>query len=191
MDIKEFFKQSEEICRKLSTEQLYQINHVIAMLEGAREHDKQVLIAGNGGSAGTASHLAADLFKMGGIRAICLNDNVPLQTAYINDDGWSNVYIEQLRRLLNESDIFIGISVHGGVGEENAGEWSQNLNAAIGYTNANGGISIGITGFDGGFMKEECHECIVVPAESTALVEAFHVVIHHLIAFSLYKGERK
>ena len=191
MNIKDFLQDAETVCQRLSKEQVYNINRVISFIEGARNHNKQVFIAGNGGSAGTASHFAADLFKMAGVRAICLNDNIPLQTAYINDDGWGSVYIEQLKRMMNESDVFIGISVHGGVGKENAGAWSENLNAAIEYTNANGGVSVGITGFDGGFMKDHCHACIVVPAETTPLVEAFHVVIHHLIAFSLYEGERK
>ena len=163
---------------------------IFNVLESAREQGRQVFICGNGGSAGTANHMKADLFKIGGIKAISLNENMSLATAIINDNGWEHLYTDQLKRLFNEGDILITISVHGGSGSDKAGLWSQNLMKAIKYVKENNGITIGLSGFDGGAMKEECDYCIVIPVNSTPLVESFHVVVHHLIAFDLHEGDR-
>jgi len=167
------------------------IDAAIDILKKARTEKKHVFICGNGGSAGTSTHFAADLFKMGGLRAISLVDNIPLNSALTNDEGWSEVYIDQLERMFDKGDVLIALSVHGGTGQDKAGIWSQNLLKAIDYVNEHKGHTIGLSGFDGGSMKKMCEACIVVPADSTPLVEAFHVVLHHLITFQLYEGERK
>ena len=184
-----YLEQVEVTANKLK-EQQKEIQRFIDFLKIARAENKQVFICGNGGSAGTAVHMACDLFKISGIRAISLNDNVPLMTAIINDDGWENLYTEQLKRLHNNGDMIIAISVHGGSGSDKAGLWSQNLTKAIDYVNTHGGISLGLSGFDGGAMKKLCKACIVVPAETTPLVESFHMVVEHLIAFELQVGNR-
>jgi len=167
------------------------INNICDALETARKNDCQVFICGNGGSAGTANHMKADLFKIAELRAISLNENMSLSTAIINDNGWENLYVDQLKRLFYERDVLITISVHGGSGKDKAGKWSQNLLKAINYVNKNNGVTIGFSGFDGGAMKELCDYCLVVPANSTPLVESFHVVLHHMLAFYLQKGDRK
>jgi D-sedoheptulose 7-phosphate isomerase len=168
-----------------------EIHKIIKILKTAREKGKQVFICGNGGSAGTTIHMTADFFKISELKTISLDDNVPLMTALINDDGWENLYIEQLKRLYATGDILIAISVHGGSGKDKAGLWSQNITKAIEYVKRHNGITIGFSGFDGGWMKDNCDVCIVVPAESTPIVESFHVVLHHYIAFELQKGNRK
>lgn len=167
------------------------IDQVIEHLHAAWADGRTVFIAGNGGSAGTAAHFAADLCKMTSIpgsprlRAVSLVDNVPLVTALINDDGWDNVYVEQLKTFFRPGDVLVTISVHGGTGRDRAGAWSQNLMKAIAYVKEQGGTTVGLAGFDGGAMREECDACVVVPYETTPHVEAFHVVLHHLIAFCL------
>jgi D-sedoheptulose 7-phosphate isomerase len=128
---------------------------------------------------------------MGGLRAISLVDNIPLNSALINDEGWSEVFVQQLERMFDKGDVVIALSVHGGAGQDKAGAWSQNLLKAIDYVNKNGGKSIGLSGFDGGAMKTLCTCCITVPANSTPIVESFHVVLHHLITWQLYEGDRK
>ena len=184
-----YLEQVEKTACKLK-EQQKEIQRFVDFLKIAREEKKQVFICGNGGSAGTAVHMACDLFKISGIRAISLNDNVPLMTAIINDDGWENLYTEQLKRLHNPGDMIIAISVHGGSGSDKAGLWSQNLTKAIDYVKTHGGITLGFSGFDGGAMKTICNVCVVVPAETTPLVESFHMVLEHLIAFELQVGNR-
>jgi D-sedoheptulose 7-phosphate isomerase len=185
------FLDDAKLCAFGLKKQALQISEAISILAKAREQKKHVFICGNGGSAGTSTHFAADLFKMGELRAISLVDNIPLNSALINDEGWSEVYTEQLKRMFDEGDVLIALSVHGGTGADKAGIWSQNLLRAIDYVKEHGGKTIGLAGFDGGSMKTMCDVCIVVPANSTPLVEAFHVVLHHLITWQLYEGKRK
>ena len=79
----------------------------------------------------------------------------------------------------------IGISVHGGSGKDVGGQWSQNLLKGLQYIKDHGGKTIGLSGFDGGPMAALVDAPLVVRADSTPLVEGFHVVLHHLIIFRL------
>jgi len=72
-----------------------------------------VYIIGNGGSASTANHFANDLVKKGGIKAISLSSNDSIMTAYANDCGFDNVYLEQLKVFLTKDDLLIAISTSG------------------------------------------------------------------------------
>jgi D-sedoheptulose 7-phosphate isomerase len=186
--IENFFAGLSHVIQNISRED---IDKVVEILYGAWLNQNTVFLAGNGGSAGTASHFAADLNKctivegMPRMRVFSLVDNVPLVSALTNDDGWDNIYVEQLRNFFRSGDVLICISVHGGSGRDKAGEWSQNLLKAIQYAKDNGGRSIGLAGFDGGAMKELADACIVVPYDTTPHVESFHVVLHHLITFCL------
>lgn len=185
----DYLNQARGTAEKLK-EQKTEIQKTIDYLRMAKNEKKKVFICGNGGSAGTATHMACDLFKIAGIRAISLNENVPLMTAIINDNGWENLFIDQLKRLYDPGDVLIAISVHGGSGQDKAGAWSQNITKAIDYVNKNGGVTIGFSGFDGGIMKKICNACIVIQADSTPIVESFHMVIEHLIAFQMQDGNR-
>ncbi|HEV8473632.1 MAG TPA: SIS domain-containing protein [Methylomirabilota bacterium] len=186
--IDRFLAGVEEIVKSIARDD---IDRAIEALYNAWAERRAVFVAGNGGSAGTATHFAADLNKMTAIpgrprlRAMSLGDNVPLVSAIINDDGWENLYTEQLETFFAPRDVLVTISVHGGKGRDRAGAWSQNLVRAIEWVKARGGTTIGLVGFDGGVMREMCDICIVVPYRTTPHVEGFHVVLHHLIAFCL------
>lgn len=185
-----FFDEVNRCVNRLANEKKT-LDKIIRVLRISVFDKKQVFICGNGGSANTASHMAADLFKICEIDAICLNDNIALTTALINDDGWENVYVKQLERKFHAGDILIVFSVHGGSGSDVAGLWSQNLNKAVEYVKTHKGFTIGFSGFDGGWMKDNCNICLVVPADSTPIVESMHVLIHHYVAFELNVGDRK
>lgn len=156
-----------------------------------------VFTMGCGGSASTATHFAADLAKTVipkhkarlGFKTISLVDNIPLTSAWTNDEGWGNVFSGQLKPWLTDRDILVGFSVHGGSGSGNAGPWSQNLVNAMKLAQEKGTQIIGFSGFDGGAMKEMADVCLVVPVDvdpyGTPAVEAFHVVLHHAIIFDL------
>lgn len=183
--IDKFLKGVIEICQNLSQNDL---NDFINVLFKAWFENRTIFIAGNGGSASTASHLTADLnnclsdiedCRM--MKVICLNDNMARFSALVNDRGWENVYTEQLRNFFQPGDIVIGISVHGGSGKEKAGVWSQNLLKALQYAKNNGGKALGLSGFDGGAFKNVCDVSVIVPYNTTPHVEGFHVVLHHLI----------
>lgn len=186
--IEQYFKEIKEIIDNISRKD---IDDAIELLFDAWKHDNQVFFCGNGGSAGTATHFMCDLFKVTIVKgkkrfkAFCLNDNIPLMTALINDDGFDNLFIEQLKNLYRKGDVLICLSVHGGSGKDRAGLWSQNLLKAMDYVTNHGGKTIGFSGFDGGAMNDVADVCIVVPFDATPHVEAFHVVLQHLIAFRL------
>jgi D-sedoheptulose 7-phosphate isomerase len=186
--ISDYVSEMRTIAANLSIED---IGRVVELLFQAWENGHQVFICGNGGSAGTATHFACDLAKTTIVngkkrfRAYCLNDNIPLMSALINDNGFDNLFCEQLRNLYQRGDVLIGISVHGGAGKDKAGLWSQNLLKAMQYVTDNGGRTIGFSGFDGGPMKELADACIVVPANSTPQVESFHLALEHLVCSCL------
>ena len=167
------------------------IDRAIQILFEAWSDDKQVFVIGNGGSASSSTHFACDLNKWVSdeadrkFRAFALVDNIPLMSALTNDNGWSDVYSEQLRNFYRKGDVLVAISVHGGSGSDKAGPWSQNLLKAVKYVKDNGGKVVGLSGFDGGVLKEAADACIVVPANSTPHVEGMHLVLTHLIAEQL------
>ena len=167
------------------------IDRAIEILHTAWKNDNQVFIIGNGGSASTATHFACDLNKWVSdeadrkFRAFALVDNIPLVSALTNDNGWGDVYSEQLRNFFRKGDVLVAISVHGGSGSDRAGLWSQNLLKAVKYAKDNGGKVVGLAGFDGGVLKSAADACIIVPANSTPHVEGMHLVLTHLMSEQL------
>ena len=186
--IKDYLSEARNIAENIS---IADIDSTVDILFNAWGNGNQVFMCGNGGSASTATHFACDLAKTTIVpgkprfKVECLNDNIPLMLALINDDGFENLFSEQLKAKFREGDVLICISVHGGAGKDKAGLWSQNLLKAVKYAQENGGKAIGLSGFDGGPMKEIADACIVVPINSTPQVESFHLALEHLICSCL------
>lgn len=183
--VDKFLRGIIEICENVSQKNIDQFIRMIFQVWLERG---TIFICGNGGSASTASHFTADLNNclsdIAGahmLKVICLNDNMARFSALVNDRGWENVYIEQLRNYFKPGDLVIGISVHGGSGKEKAGIWSQNLLKALQFSKDNGGKTLGLAGFDGGAFKSVCDVTVIVPFNTTPHVEGFHMVLHHLI----------
>lgn len=177
-----------------------EIARVMEILSTAWQKRSTVFIIGNGGSASTASHLAADLIKTvvdkpgdPGIRAMALGDNGSLGSAITNDWGFDRLFDTQLATFWEPGDVVIAISVNGGVGQDKAGVYSQNLVRALTYAKEHGGQAIGLVGdkHKGGAFKDICDVCVIVPAGDTPQVESFHVLINHLITFGLKEAIRK
>lgn len=177
----------EDIKKIINTISRDDIGQVIELLQEARLQNKKVFVIGNGGSASTATHFACDLNKYTSVgsekrfRAISLEDNIPLLTALVNDEGWDKVYSYQLENMMDEGDLLIAISVHGGVGTDQAGLWSQNLLRAVDFVKQKRGKIIGLCGFDGGVLRKVADACITVPINSTPQVEGFHLVLTHML----------
>ena len=192
--VKKFLNEFAEVAGRFSEDD---INKAIEILFEAWKKGSKIFIIGNGGSASTATHFACDLAKTTAVKGkkrfkvISLTDNVPLLTALTNDEGFASIFIEQLKNLLEEDDVVIAISVHGGAGQDKAGPWSQNLLAAIQYAKDNSAKTIGIAGFDGGAFKKMADACIVVPANSTPYVESWHLALEHLICGCLREKIQK
>ena len=132
------------------------IEAVVDLLFQAWRNGRQVFIMGNGGSAGTATHFVCDLAKCTIVedkprfKVMGLTDNMPLVSAWTNDSGFGTIFSEQLRPWLQEGDVLMGLSVHGGSGEGDAGPWSQNLVKAIRLAKERKAKIIGFSGFGGG-----------------------------------------
>jgi len=183
---------SLEVVKKIKEQYAVQMDLAIELLFEAWKNGKWVYIMGNGGSASTATHLAADLTKTvtenpsdKGIKAMALVDNIPGVSAFVNDWGWDNLYANQLATFYESGGVGIAFSVHGGSGSDVAGQWSQNLMKGLQYIKDQGGKTIGFSGFDGGPMKDLVDVSIVVPVDSTPMVEGFHVVVNHIIVFGV------
>lgn len=151
-------------------------------LEVAYRFQNTVFVIGNGGSAATASHMAndigVDVLKKSkcvqAFRVMSLTDNNSVMTAIANDDGYNNLFINQLRIHYRSGDKLIAISASGN---------SPNLVDAINWVKERGGKTIGLTGFDGGRIKEICDLAIHVntPKGEYGPVEDIHLILDHLI----------
>lgn len=189
--IDSYLEDMKEIIGKLSQER---IDKIVELFFSAWKEGRTIFVMGNGGSASTATHFACDLAKCTIVegkkrfRVICLNDNIPLMSALVNDNGFDNLFSEQLKNLMQEKDYLVAFSVHGGSGKDKAGLWSQNLlKAMLVAKEEYQATLIGFSGFDGGAMKDVADECLVIPFNSTPQVESFHLAMEHLITNCLRK----
>lgn len=154
-----------------------------------------VYVMGNGGSASTATHFAADLAKYTiaegkpRFKVLALTDNVPLVSAWTNDGGFQSIFEEQMAPWLAPGDVLVGFSVHGGSGSGDAGPWSQNMVRAMKAAKEGGAQVIGFSGYDGGAMAQMADHCLTVPVLAdelgTPVVESVHVLLHHLVVHTL------
>lgn len=194
--IKCFFENFGYAGKHLFVKQKQEIESAIGILFDAWEKNSAVFIMGNGGSESTAKHFAADLAKTindqpgaRGIRAFTPWDNDPLISAIVNDRPKEDLFTAWLDTFYEEGGIGIGISVHGGSGSDVGGKWSQNLLKSLQFIKDRGGRIIGMSGYDGGPMKNLADVPIVVPVFEKSLgspiVESWHVALHHLMAFAL------
>lgn len=158
------------------------IDRVIALLHDARLRNRQVFIMGNGGSASTASHFVCDLGKntrrkgWPNYRVMGLTDNMAVFSALANDEGYENVFAQQLASFVQPGDIVIGISASGN---------SPNVINAINLANKMGAKTIGFTGFDSGKLGPLVDINLHVPSNSIEQVEDIHLMFEHLICKAL------
>ena len=182
--IDQFLAEMKTIVDTIDRDKIDQI--IEAMFE-TWENGKRMYLMGNGGSASTASHLVNDFGKCTALpgkkrfKVMGLTDNPALITALVNDNGFDNLYSEQLLNFVEPGDTLVGFSAHGGAGKDKAGLWSQNLLKAYMIAKEYGVKTIGFSGYDGGVMKDLCDICVVVPFHNTQHVENFHLSIGHLV----------
>jgi len=185
--VREYLSELAALLEKLPVEPLEQ---ALEILEDAFNQRKQVLIAGNGGSAATASHLQNDLMlgvaKMGrgGFRAISLADCMPTITAIANDDGYDQIFSQQLGALATPGDVFLVITGSGN---------SPNILRALATARDLGLTTIGWLGMDGGAAAPLCDVAIIVPSTDYGAIENVHMVYDHLTMayFSRWVSQRE
>ena len=137
----------------------------------------RVLLAGNGGSAADAQHIAAEFvgryaFDRPGLPAIALTTDTSMLTAIGNDYGFDQIFCRQLEANGRKGDVFIGISTSGN---------SPNVSAALQRARELDIITIGLTGQGGGGMQSLCDYCIQVPSMSTPRIQESHIMLAHII----------
>ncbi len=152
-------------------------------LDRARNNGRTIFVAGNGGSAATASTMANDIgfdiVKKTGVskpfRVLSLNDNNSVLTAIANDSGYENIFLNQLRIHYRDGDKLIVVSASGN---------SENLIEAVKWVRSQNGLVIGFLGFSGGTLLDLCDIKIHVPTEvgEYGPVEDSHLIINHIIA---------
>lgn len=167
----------EQLRRQIAALDRNQLAGFASLLRTACDEGRQIFIMGNGGSAATASHFACDFNKGLSYRRekkykfICLNDNLPVLTAYANDVGYDAVFVEQLRNFLRAGDLVIGISGSGN---------SANVVRAVEFANAQGAVTVALTGYDGGKLRRTAQHCVHVDVQDMQLVEDIHMVLDHM-----------
>ena len=177
--IQSYIGELKETLDNLSQEVIEQ---VLDILHEARLDNQQVFIFGNGGSASTASHFVCDLGKNTRVkgtpnfRVMGLTDNMALFSALANDEGYENVFAQQLANHIQPGDVVIGISTSGN---------SQNVVNAIQLANSVGAKTIGFTGFGSGKLGSQVDIDLHVPSHSIEQVEDIHLVLEHLITKAL------
>ena len=136
-----------------------------------------MLLAGNGGSAADAQHLAGELigrfnYDRAPAAAIALTTDTSALTAIGNDYGYERVFERQVRGLGRKDDVLIAISTSGR---------SANILRAIGAARELGLVTVGMTGKSGGEMAPLCDLCLRAPSDSTPLIQQIHIIAGHVI----------
>jgi D-sedoheptulose 7-phosphate isomerase len=178
-------------CEEFAEEYLGYLSRVLAELDrkeisvfsdillAARERGAAIYFIGNGGSAATASHFANDIaigtrsFKKP-FRVISLCDNQAVLTAIGNDNGYENIFYEQLQVLLKKGDVVVAISASGN---------SPNVIKGISYAKEVGATTVGLTAFDGGKLRKlaDCSVHIPTLKGEYGPAEDGHMIIDHLV----------
>ena len=156
------------------------VNNALATLSLALNANKTIWIAGNGGSAATASHFATDLSRCNNkdgnpVRGVSLCDNSSLITAIGNDFGFDLIFSKQLSNLAVKGDLLVTLSASGN---------SQNLLSAMNWAGANGVSNLALTGFDGGQAKLIADFSLHVPTAigDYGVAEDAHSILCHYLS---------
>ena len=177
--IKNQIKESVDLKQKLleSTEVLSGIEKAAQAIITAFRDKKKLLLAGNGGSAADAQHIAAEFvnrfgFDRPALPSVALSTDTSVLTSIGNNSGFEKIFARQVEALGNEGDVFIGISTSG---------TSENIIRALNVCRKEKIVTIVFTGIFGGPMKDLCDICIKVPSDKTPRIQEVHNLIGHII----------
>jgi len=139
--------------------------------------DGKLMVAGNGGSAGDAQHIAGEfvvrlMYDRAPLAAVALSTDGSVLTAGGNDYGFEHVFERQVLALGRRGDVFLGISTSGN---------SPNVLRAIEAARGRGIAVLGFSGGDGGRMAKACDHLFLAPSNKTALIQQTHIVVAHVV----------
>jgi D-sedoheptulose 7-phosphate isomerase len=155
---------------------------ILQVLKESVRNKQKIFVAGNGGSAALAMHYVCDFSKGANqdwsqnfkrYQAICLSSNIGYMTAISNDAHYDDVFREQLINLASKNDILILISSSGN---------SKNIIRAAEFAKQKGLITIGITGFEGGRLKQLCDYSAHIKHNMYEVCEDIHAIFGHFLA---------
>jgi D-sedoheptulose 7-phosphate isomerase len=170
-------KDHQQLIQKVIDSLSGDIAKACEMMVSTLKSGNKVLLAGNGGSAADAQHIAAELSgrfvkERKALPGIALTTDTSALTSIANDYGYEHVFSRQVQALANPGDLFIGISTSGNSqGILNALEAAKNLQCK----------TLGLSGRNGGKMAGLCDLNIIVPSDVTARIQEMHILIGHIL----------
>lgn len=189
MQMDQYFVTLQDAMRLVDTDEL---DRVVDVLYQAYWSGNRVFTMGNGASAALASHMACDLGKgtaldvghgitdtrVSRLKIISLTDNLPLISAYGNDVRYEDIFVEQLKNLLEPGDVVIAISGSGG---------SPNILRAMQFAQAHRAVTIGFTGLQPSnlLLSQLCDIVVRAPLTMMEQIEDMHVMFHHVVTVGL------
>jgi D-sedoheptulose 7-phosphate isomerase len=181
----ELNKSANMLDRLRSDDQIvHDIETIAKLCIEAYRNNHKVLLAGNGGSAADAQHIAGELvsrfvFDRTALPAVALTVDTSVLTAIGNDYGYERVFERQIAGLGQRGDVFIAISTSGR---------SPNILRALAEAHQRGLICVGLTGMAGAEMPGLCTVCLRIPATETPKVQEGHIVCAHIICGLIEKA---
>ena len=191
-DIAAHFRRSHDVIERAAADDQFMaaVAATAGRIAAALRAGGKVLLAGNGGSAADAQHIAAEFlsrfkFDRAPLPAIALTTDTSVLTAVGNDYGFEQVFERQVRGLARQGDVFIAISTSGR---------SPNVLAALKAARDIGVATVGFTGAGGGTMAALCDLVLAAPSDETALIQQVHITAAHaicgLVERDLFGAER-
>ena len=159
-----------------------EIDEAIELIKQKWLDGKQIITLGNGGSSLTALHFINDwnksvyLSHKKPFRGRSLVDNIGLIMSYGNDISFEDVFIQQLKNILNPGDLVIAISGSGN---------SENVIRAVKYANENNAVTLGLCGYSGGKLKDIAQHVVWANVNDMQLSEDVHFIFGHMVMQSL------
>jgi D-sedoheptulose 7-phosphate isomerase len=182
----DFLARSAEAAAALSadTDSRAVLSSMAEVTIAAMRAGRKLLVAGNGGSAADAQHIAGEfisrlMFDRAPLPAIALTTDSSALTATANDYGYERVFERQVRGLARKGDVFLGISTSGR---------SPNVLRALEAAREEGVTCLGFTGRDGGAMLERCDALFRAPARETPIIQQLHITAAHLLCALVEQG---
>jgi len=172
----------DDVGRVISNMPFTVIDQIVSAFMEAYESNRRIYLFGNGGSAALASHFACDLGKGAAngsgkrFQALALTDNIPMMTAWANDANYEDIFAEQLVNFVADGDLVFAISGSGR---------SPNVLKALKVARDAKALTIGLTGFRGGLMKDLCDICLIVPSDNMQIIEDLHLSVTHAVFTTL------
>ncbi len=156
---------------------LGEIEKIAQCCINAMRTGRKILLAGNGGSAADAQHIAGEFvsrfaYDRPGLPAFSLVTDSSVMTAIANDYGYEQLFSRQIQSVGNTGDVFIAISTSGR---------SLNILAALREARSKGLVTVGFTGESGGAMLELCDFCVKIPSDDTPKIQEGHIVVGHIV----------